>query len=326
MTVTDTGPSYATSGWVEAFLYVLAIACLSLVYAIGHTWNAHPIVFILYAMLVSAVAMLAVVGPGREALAIIVHPLSWLVGASIIVIEVFYYMTLAYLPPANGNMLVRFSIPFAMIAGWQLFNRRPPALAILGACFVLSAVSWVAYMANSNIRHQAMAWGVAAALFMVVRGFASEFHPWNRRARTIGEKIRVTGLVVLVASIVGMAATALAMALVASDVIPSFAIVPTVDDLAHLPTVLLGCLVGSFILTTMAYLNFSSVVKITTENFTTVIALSPAASYLAQEAGAALGLITPLPSEPWLIGAMGLAILGVLAIFWGGWRARRAIS
>jgi hypothetical protein len=55
---------YPVSGWVEAGLYVFAIAVLSLAYAVGNVHGAHPIAFILYAMLVSAVVLLAVNGPG----------------------------------------------------------------------------------------------------------------------------------------------------------------------------------------------------------------------------------------------------------------------
>ena len=55
----ETQRHYPISGWIEAGLYVFAIAFLSLAYVVGHRLGAHPIAFVLYAMLVSALVLLA---------------------------------------------------------------------------------------------------------------------------------------------------------------------------------------------------------------------------------------------------------------------------
>src|SRR5262249_7754691 len=55
----------------------------------------------------------------------------------------------------------------------------------------------------------------ASASSMSVRNLLAEFHPWNRRARTVIEKMRVTGLVVLATSIAGLVVAAVLAALVA---------------------------------------------------------------------------------------------------------------
>ena len=87
---------------------------------------------------------------------------------------------------------------------------------------------------------------------------------------------------------------------------------------------LLGGLVGSVILTAMAYLNFSCVVKITTENFTAMTAFTPVAALLAQQAGMLAGLMPPVETEPWQLATMALMVAGVLLIFYAGRRARMA--
>ena len=66
----------------------------SLTYVIGHQIGAHPIAFILYAMLVSALVLLAATGPGPDAMRIILAPQSWLVGVGTIGMEIFYYLLL----------------------------------------------------------------------------------------------------------------------------------------------------------------------------------------------------------------------------------------
>ena len=59
-----TPPHYPVSGWIEAFAYTFAIAVLSVSYVLGQQVGAHPIAFILYAMFVSAVVLLAVTASG----------------------------------------------------------------------------------------------------------------------------------------------------------------------------------------------------------------------------------------------------------------------
>jgi len=317
------GQARAASGWLEAAAFVVAIGALSRVYAIGHTVGAHPIAFILYAMLASAAATLAVVGVGPNARRIVLHPASWLVGIAIILIEVFYYQTLAYVAPAHGNLMVRAGVPLAMAFGWAALGRRPPPLAIAGGVAIVGAIAFLVGVTAPEARWPMAVSGILTGLFMVVRGYASEFHPWNRAARTVREKLRVTGLVVLVTSLASVALTALAAAAIASEVLSGSRLVPTVAQLLHAPTILLGCVAGGAILTLMMYLNFASVVKITTENLTAVMAFSPVTVWAFQEVGVMAGLIDAGRPEPRVVAVMVVCIAAVLMIIAAGVRARR---
>jgi hypothetical protein len=158
---------------------------------------------------------------------------------------------------------------------------------------------------------------------MVVRGFASEFHAWNRAARTVREKLRVTGVLLLVTSGMGLALAALAATAIAAGALPPARIVPSAREMLHVPTILLGTLAGGAVLALMNYLNFSSVVKIRTENITAIMAFSPATTWLFQELGVAAGLISAARPAPALIAAMIAIIAAVLVIFWAGRRVRR---
>jgi hypothetical protein len=310
-------PRHAAGGWTEATLCVATIGALSLTYAVGHRLGAHPIAFILYAMLVSAVATLAITGLGADAWAVMRHPSSWLVGLAIILIEVFYFQTLAHVPPAHGNLVLRIGIPMAMAAGWLLFGRRPNALGIVGGLAIVAATAYVVGITAPEARWPTAAAGALAAAFMVVRGFASEFHPWNRAARTVREKLRITGLVVLVTSLLSLTLTALAAAAVAMSIAPRLRFVPTAEQMLHGPTILLACLAGGAVLTLMFYLNFSAVVRIGTENLTAMMAFSPLTAWAFQELGVAFGWISVSRPEPRLIAAMAAMIASVLMIFWG---------
>jgi len=316
-------PPHAASGWIEAAGFVVAIGVLSVVYAIGHALGAHPIAFILYAMVASAAATLAFVGPGPNAKAMMLHPSSWLIGIAIILIEVFYYQTLAYVAPAHGNLMVRAGVPLALAFGWAALGRRPPPLAIAGGIAIAGAIAYLVAVTAPEVRWPMAASGILTGLFMAVRGYGSEFHPWNRAARTVREKLQVTGTVVLVTSIAALALTALAVSAIAAGVVPESRIVPSAAQLLHGPTIALGCLAGGAILTAMMYLNFASVVKIETENLTAVMAFSPLAVWAFQEIAVASDLIEAARPEPRIVAVMVVCIAAVLMIIGSGVRARR---
>jgi EamA-like transporter family len=307
---------YPISGWVEAGLFVFAIGLLSVAYAVGHQVGAHPIAFVLYAMAVSATVLLLVTGPGPDARSIILAPQSWLIGIGTIAMEVSYFKLLQHVPPADGSMLVRLTVPVSLLAGWALFARRPRQLTIIGAAVMcLGMMPVLVDVAPARLADVAGA-TVGCALAFNLRTFAAEFHPWNRRARTVVEKLRITGLVVLVTSITGLALTGTAAALIAAGKLPPTTLVPTAQQMLHVPTILLGALVGSVILTAMWVLSFSCVVKITTENFAAAAAFSPLAALMVQLAAGALGLIPQFPIQAKLLAGMAAVIAGVFLMLY----------
>lgn len=316
----ETQRHYPISGWIEAGLYVFAIAFLSLAYVVGHRLGAHPIAFVLYAMLVSALVLLAATGPGPDALRIILAPQSWLVGAGTIGMEIFYYMLLEKLSPAEGSLLVRFSIPLSLIVGWAMFARRPRAIAWIGGAVIIAGLLPLLFLLDPAYRPAVLTAVAGSAFAFNLRGFSAEFHPWNRRAGTLPEKLRITGLVVLVTSLASLALAGGCALLVAVGVLPPIRMVPTAAQMLHVPTILLGVLVGGVILTAMAFLNFSCVVKITTENFAATSAFTPVAALLVQSVAAAFGLIPFFALDASLYPAMAVVIAGVFMILYGARR------
>jgi drug/metabolite transporter (DMT)-like permease len=308
------------SGWIEAGVYVFAIGLLSLAYVIGHQLGAHPIAFILYAFIASSTALLTITGLGPEALRIIISPRSWLVGIGTVSMEIFYYLVLAHVTPAHGSLLVRLSIPVSMLIGWPLLARRPRGLALLGAAVVVAGIVPLILSIDADARLATAGWAIASAFAFNLRGFAAEFHPWNRRAKTVMEKLRISGLIVLVTSISALLLTGVGTLAVRRGLIPPLAVLPTAEQMLHVPTILLGTLVGGAILTSMAVLGFSAVVKITTENFAATSAFTPAAALLVQMGGSAIGLIPDYALDPKLLPAMAVVIGGVFLILYAARR------
>lgn len=307
---------YPVSGWIEAGLFVLAIAALSISYVVGQQIGAHPVALILYAMLASAVALLIATGAGPDALRIVLAPQSWLVGIGTIGIEVFYYALLEYVGPAHGSLLVRLAIPLALVIGWAGFARRPSRLSVIGAAVVFLGVLPLILVIDGAHRAAAAMLAVAAALASTLRSFAAEFHPWNRQAKTVREKLRVTGLIVLVTSFASLILTGGLALSIGAGWMPPSDLVPTAAQMLHGPTIALGTVVVGALLTAMAALSFSAVVKITTENFMATHAFTPVATLLVQIAASAIGLIPGYVLDPGLVPAMATVILGVLLMLY----------
>ncbi len=302
------------SGWIEAGLYVLTIAILSVSNAFAISQGAHPIVFILYSLVISAVGMLIYTGPGNEPIRVMLNPLSWFVGLGVIGVEVSFCLILLTLSPAEANIILRLSIPLALLLGWIIFRRSPGTGAWIGAVIVAAGVGSLLFTVDLSTQAIGLFYGVIAAAAICLRGFASEFHPWNRAARSVFEKIRITGLVVLVTGLAGLFLVGLAATLVGLGFAERSNLLPAPADLWHWPTIVLALFVGSLIFATMSYLQFSSVVKIQTENFIATSAFMPLAAALVQSLAVSLGIIDAVVFDWRLLPGSILIIAGVMLL------------
>lgn len=310
----------AASGWVEAGLYVLCIALLSVAYAVAAAQAVHTVVFILYSLLISATALLAVTGPGRNAAAIVRDPASWLVGLANMVVEGSYALLLGYVAPAPGSLMIRLSIPMTLLIGVIVFGRRPPPLVWLGVGIVTIVVLSMLASVEPARMAAVIACAAIGGLAVGVRAFASEFHKWNRAASTLAEKVQVTALVTLVTGVAGLTTVGALMAAIGFGLLPPTPLVPAPAALIHPPTIVLALMVGGALYTAMTYLSFSSVIKIRSENFIASSAFMPLAALGVQFPAAAAGLIHTPPFDWRLLPAMLAAIAGVMMMIWGGRR------
>lgn len=307
-------------GWLEAALFALALSVLNVSYGLGTQQGAHPVAFLIYAMPTAAISLLVVSGTGRDWLQVIAHPLSLTVGAGIIAMEAVYYVLLMLVTPTDGSLLVRLGVPVALIMGVLLGRGRPSALALCGGAIILAAIAWFAPRMQTAAPWTALALGAGCAVIMALRSFAAEYHPWNRRARTIVEKMRITGLMLLVTSGIGGGLVLAVVAAAAHDLMTLPSWLPSVADLTHPPTIALGLFVGVAVLTAMQYLGFSVVVKIGTESFLATTALIPVVTLFVQEAAVRIGLLAPVAIDLQVVPPMAAVILGVALVIAGGRR------
>jgi hypothetical protein len=129
--------------------------------------------------------------------------------------------------------------------------------------------------------------------------------------------MRVTGLVVLTTAFFGMIFVLALWLLAERGMLPHVAAIPGPDAFTHRSTLLVSLLLGGVIITLMQYLMFSSVVKITSENFFAVMALTIPATLVLQEAAAAMGFAGITAGAWYLLPYIVVILLGTLFIVKG---------
>jgi len=308
----------AATGWWEAFAFVWVIGFLNLTYAAGIALGVHPTAFLLEAFLFGGISLLLIAKPGGNAHRIIFAPQTWAYGATTILGEIFYYLMIVFVPPADASVFMRVTILLTIFLGWLVVGRRITGLRGLGMVIVLIGLLVTGDFFPATQDPSFIAVTLASAGFMSVRNLLAEFHPWNRRARTVIEKMRVTGLVVLATSIGGLVAISLLSMLIEYGALPPLSAVPPAHQFLALPTLALALTMGCVIITTMQYLMFSSVVRITSENFFAVASLSPLTTLILQEAAVRVGLIGAEAAGWNILPFMLLILVGNLLIAWRG--------
>lgn len=314
----ETGVRRDRSGWLEGLLFAVMLAVLNISYAVGREIGAHPVAFLAWAMPAAALTLLAFSGAGPHWRAIAVHPLSFVVGGGIIGMEAFYYMVIQYVTPTDGSVLVRLGLPLGMLIGFLAFDRRPTRIATIGGIIVLVSILLYVPAIEAHGRWIGLGLGSACAFIMSARAFATELHPWNREAKTVVEKMRVTGIVLLVSTLIGLAFLGAAMALAASGAIAAPAWMPEPAAMLHGPTILLSVFIGGLVITSFQYLGFSAIVKIGTENYLALTALIPIITLAFQIISVEIGLLGPVAFDWRALPVMAAVMAGVMLIIWGG--------
>ena len=308
----------AAIGWWEAFAFTWVIGFLNLTYAAGIALGVHPAAFLLEAFVFGGISLLLIAKPGPDAVRIVLAPQTWAYGAATIFGEISYYLMIVFVPPADASLFMRVNILLTILIGWRIVGRRLSGLRMLGMAILLLGLLVTGYFFPATHDARFIAVTLAAAVFMSVRNLLAEFHPWNRRARTVIEKMRVTGLVVLATSVVGLLAMAALSMLIDHGLLPPSSAVPSLHQFIALPTLALALTMGCVIITLMQYLMFSSVVRITSENFFAVTSLSPLATLILQEAAVRVGLVGAGAAGWGILPFMLLILVGNLLIAWRG--------
>lgn len=309
-------------GWIEAICFAIALAVLNITYAIAQRQGVTPVALLFWAMPVGAVSLLAVSGLGPHWRQIVAHPLSLVVGSGIIAMEGVYYLLIGHVSPTDASVIVRLGVPTAMLMGFVFARRRPSRLSVVGALVILAVILWYVPQMRTGAPLTALGLGALCGFIISARSFAAEKHPWNQSARTIAEKMRVTGLVLLLTSAIGAIVVLAASGAASSGQFVAPAWLPSFADLLHMPAILLGLFLGVCVLTVMQYLGFSIVVKLGAENFVATTAFIPVTTLGLQQLAVVAGLLDAVPIDWSVMPAMLGLLAGVALVIGGGRRPR----
>jgi len=302
------------NGWVEAGLFVIAISALTVIYAIAQQAGANLVVFILYAMGFAAAGMLAMTGLGERPVEIAFARQSLAFGASTVLLEAFYFQLLGVLPPAETSLALRLSVPVSLVVGWLYLARLMTLTLWLGSAVIVAAVVPVLWSVEPVDRTFVVMLAVICSLIVAVKTFASELHPANQAARTVGDKLRVTGLVVASTTLIGACVLMPLVALSAFGAIEATGLIPPVAAFCHPPTLVTAIALGAPIFVAMTYLTFSSVVKIGTESFLATSAFTPLSVLAIQAVATAFGQLHVTAFDTALLPYIAVGIFGVLIV------------
>jgi drug/metabolite transporter (DMT)-like permease len=303
-------PEERSRGWLYANLYVVCIAVLSILYAIAAERGIHVLAFVVTSMVFAGVAIVARMGWDQRVTLIALAPLTWVIGASHLAMESSYYLMLASLPPTEAAIMIRLSVPVALLIGGLLFARWPLARAWAGAAVITGGVAMMVAGLNWQEQWAGILFGLGAATFVNIRAFASEFHPQNAAAKTVADKLRVTGVVLLVTALGFLAAIAFGNAIAPAGTLPATLQLPRLDDFMDVRMLMLALLVGAALFTAMTYLQFVAVVAIGTERFLATTVLIPVAIALLQYLSQAAGLIDAPAFNAALIPVVAIVVIG----------------
>jgi drug/metabolite transporter (DMT)-like permease len=313
--------SQSGSGWVEAGLFALALGVLNVSYGLGQQLGVNPVALLFWAMPTSALALLVASGFGQDWARVMAHPLSLVVGGGIIAMETVYYVLLGIVTPTDGSVLVRLGVPIAMLMGYLVVGRRPRWIGVLGGLIIVAAILCYVPQMEAAAQLAGLALGCVCGLIISLRSLAAERHPWNRTASTILEKMRVTGLVLLLASGLGVALVLIAVTGAEQGLVQLPQWMPGRHDLTFPPAMVLGLFIGVLVLTAMQYLGFSVVVKLGAERFVATTALIPLTTLGVQQMAVSAGLLAPIPTDWRVMPVMAGIIAGVALVIAGSHRS-----
>ncbi|MFV0295699.1 MAG: hypothetical protein ACK5JT_06225 [Hyphomicrobiaceae bacterium] len=314
---TGTTEASVRGGMLDAVLFAVALSGLNIAYRLGNQWGVKPLTMLVWAMPSAAVALLLIGGVGRDWWRVMRHPLSLMVGAGIIGMEAVYYVLLTYTTPTDGSILVRLGVPISMVLGMVLRGRIPSLLMVLGGAIIVAAVLWYVPRMATDAPLLSLVLGAACGFIMSARSFGAEFHPWNRAARTILQKMRVTGLMLMTTSLIGLAGLAVFSWAASHGLAVRPAWVPATGELLAPDGIFIGLLVGLVVLTSVQYLGFSTVVKLGTEVFVATTALIPIVTLAVQELFVGIGVLDPIVVEWQVLPAVVGIIAGVALVIVG---------
>ena len=274
---------------------VTALQVVSARYALLE-WEVNTLVFVLVALLTSAWVQLAAAwyNSGSWLIDSLRQFHTWLYALMHITLSLLGFYTLYFITTTEAFFLQRFSILAAI----------PLALVFLGRMPHISDLPWaLVIMAGLGVIVSSLDPSVIPIVVMLVtingflnagRTMLTEAHPTYLRAGSIWDRMRVTGTIIYITSLLLLLVFfGLATVKGSAGIAPAIPGFPEVRDFFHEPTLIAGVLLGFLLIPLDTYANFRAASLLNSERLLMAKALMPFAVLLIETP---FSLLSPIMS------------------------------
>ena len=244
-------------------------------------WEIQPAIFVCINLMMGAMVLLIISGPGRLGIETVSKPQTWIYSFLRVFQEILFVMALALISATDAALLKRIEIIVVLFLAWTSFGRTPRWFDWAGGAFIIGG--WLVVAQGIPPEIQAIVIGIAIlrAVSQALQAVISEVHPTTNAARTIKEECRTAGFILMVTSVSLLTFLFGLSAIVESstsrnDVYGAvISFLPHWEDFFHIPTIWSAMALGVFLTSFYSYFYFVAIKTAKSEVFMSASALIP---------------------------------------------------
>jgi diguanylate cyclase (GGDEF)-like protein len=272
--------------YLTGLLQAFGVAALMSLYNVYikvsiNLFDIKPLIFPGVYLLVTAGVMLLLSGPGRFMISSIKRPATWIYGFALIGVFVTDIFLTKYVSGTELAILTRVAVPVSMILAFVILKRRLHISDFLSAAIIITSISLVLATQNQDILKYIIIGCILGGIFEAINFFCTEVHKDSQEAHVSGDirdRARVVSFVTFLTSMIFIILsyiTAEANELLNLNEMLGLNILPVVNDIFHLPTIISAAIFGCFVSPFIRYFQWSASLKVNTETVLTILALCP---------------------------------------------------
>lgn len=296
------------------------------------TLGADPWVFSCLNLMIGALILLAIAGPGQGGLETIRRAHTWVFGVFRVLMTLFLVFAFTAVSASEANFMLRINVLMGMLAAWLLFKRKPTLADVPGILMILGGFITIVVRQENAYLNWAVVLVLLAALCDTVLTVIAETHPNSRKASGLHARCRYTGFVLLVTSlfffaIAGVMSVAKGTLAEVAVLAPLLNMAPSAADFMHPATWLAALVIGVLLRAPSMYMYLYAARLLKTENLMMAATLAPFATLAAESLFVFEGLVeaSTLDGTDVLAGvAMTLGALSMVLV--RAYRSRRALN
>lgn len=245
--------------------------------------GADPWVFSCLNLMIGAVMLLAIAGPGQGGLETIRRAHTWVFGVFRVLMTLFLVFAFTSISASEANFMLRINVLMGMVAAWFLFKRKPSLADVPGILMIFGGFMTIVLRQDDAFLTGAVVLVLLAALCDTVLTVIAETHPNSRKASGLKARCRYTGFVLLVTSLFFFAiAGVMSVAKGALGDSRWLMMAPDLADFMHPGTWLAALVIGVLLRAPSMYMYLYAARLLKTENLMMAATLAPFATLAAE--------------------------------------------